>query len=72
MGRGKAYLGEEDIGLCRVWIRVADEGVSGSSRKINLFYTAVLAVFRELAPAGEAGTAAGLWGSRDAASLRRR
>ena len=30
MGKGKGYLSEEDIALCRAWIRVSEDPVTGT------------------------------------------
>ena len=71
MGKGKAYSAEEDVALCRAWMRVSEDPITGSEQKADCFWQAVHKIFRGYGP-GEDESSSGSWGMRNPNALRHR
>ena len=71
MGKGKAYLAEEDVALCRAWMRVSEDPITGSEQKADCFWQAVHKLFRGYGPGDDEG-AFGTWDKRNPNALRHR
>ena len=47
MGKGKSYLREEDIALCRAWMRASENPVKGAEQKAEDFWKTVYECYRK-------------------------
>ena len=69
MGKGKSYLPEEDVALCRAWIRASENPITGSEQKAETFWRSVYARFCGYGPE-DASKAEGTWNDRNVNALR--
>ena len=71
MGKGKSYLTEEDIALCRAWIRASEDAITGCEQKADFFWRSVFGLFCGYGPE-EARRSEGTWKDRNINALRHR